>query len=206
MIVAALLAVRAPGFLPESLAGFLFENHYPWWIALLVLGAVLIFVARARGNRKLLRGGQIVLAATLLWVVGARLVETAGERLYAAHVGLAGAAQKRDVDLILTYFSPQFSIDAININPTTPDAKKEIKSRLDQIGIKETTFRVYAATLNGDGTAVSRFTALTFSDVQPFLTTWEVSWEDVPGRDWKIRNAALRKIGEQVIKAGEIVP
>ena len=32
-----MLALRAPA-MPQSVAGFLFENHWAWWIALLAVG------------------------------------------------------------------------------------------------------------------------------------------------------------------------
>ena len=204
-----LLALRAPGFLPESMAGVLFANHFVWWIAILVLGAALIFVARSRGDRRLLRAGQIVLAVTVLWIVAAQLIETPGERLRAAHRALADATAKADVDRILSYFEPNFSAEAgpVNIQPdmAASAAKDRIAMGLKQYGIKETIIRAYEATLNADGTAVSRFTAFTQAE-QPLLTTWRVSWDDVAGQDWRIHNATLVKIGDQEIRAGDFGP
>jgi hypothetical protein len=201
-----ILALRTPRFLPDSVMGVLFENHYMWWVALLLLGAVLVFVARSRGDRRLLRAGQIVLGVTLLWIIVARLVETPSERLYAAHLGLADATAKADVDRILSYFAPNFSVEAgpVAIQPdvTVAAAKERIAAGLKQYGIKETTYRQYALTLNSDGTAVSRFTALTLAD-QPLLTTWRVSWDDVAGQDWRIHDATLVKLGDQEIRPGE---
>jgi len=198
-----------PGFLPESITAVLFENHYVWWIALLVLGAALIFAARSRGDRRILRAGQSVLAVTLLWVVAARSFDTPSERLRAAHVGLADATAKADVNRILTYFEPGFTVEAgpVNIQPdmTVAAAKERIAAGLKQYGIKETTFRQYAITLNANGMAVSRFTALTLAE-QPLLTTWRVSWDDVAGQDWRIHNATLVKIGDQEIKPGDFMP
>ena len=201
-----ILALRTPGFLPDSVMGVLFENYYMWWVALLLLGAVLVFVARSRGDRRLLRAGQMVLGVTLLWIIVARLVETPSERLYAAHLGLADATAKADVDRILSYFAPNFSVEAgpVNLQPdmSVSAAKERIAAGLKQYGIKETTYRQYAITLNADGTAVSRFTALTLAD-QPLLTTWRVSWDDVAGQDWRIHDATLVKLGDQEIRPGE---
>jgi len=203
------LALRTPGFLPESMAGVLFENHYVWWIAIVLLGAALIFAARTRGDRRLLRAGQIVLGVTVVWIVVAQLFETPGERLYAAHVGLADATAKADVERILSYFEDKFSVEAgpVNIQPdaAASAAKDRIAAGLKQYGIKETYFRKYEVTLNADGTAVSRFTAFTQAD-QPLLTTWRVSWDDVAGQDWRIHNATLVKIGDQEIRAGDFGP
>jgi hypothetical protein len=198
-----ILAVRAPTFLNESLLGLLFENHYAWWIAMLLLGAVLIFVARSRTDRRLLRAGQVVLALTLVWIVAARLIDTPAERLHAAHLALADATAKGDVDRILNYFEANFSVSAgpvvIQPDTTTPDARNLIAKNLKEYGIKETIFRAYEITLNADATAVSRFTALTNAD-QPLLTTWRVSWDDVAGQDWRIHNATLVKIGDQEVR------
>jgi hypothetical protein len=194
--MAMILALRAPESFPQPLSRFLFEHQPLWWIALGVLGGILILVARSRGNRRMRLGGITLLVATVLWLAAAMLVESSGERLRTTHSSLARAVQNGDVDVILTFFAPQFTVDALNINPHTADAKKEFKSRLDHAGIKETVFRAYHATLNSDRTAVSRFTALTLSDMGPILTTWEVQWEDVPGEDWKIHMAILRQIGD----------
>jgi hypothetical protein len=199
------LALRAPA-IPQSLSALLFENHYLYWIVLLILGAVLLVLARQRRDRRILGAGQVLLALTLLWALAARLLETPAERLYAVHLGLASAAGKHDVDQILSYCEAKFSMDSINIHPDTADAKKEIQSRLDQLGIKETTFRQYAITLNGDGTAVTRFTALTLSDAGPIVTTWQVSWDDLPESDWKLHNATLLKIGNQDVGPGSLMP
>jgi len=209
LLPAMIADVRAPGFLPESLAGVLFENHFVWWIALVVLGAALIFAARSRGERRLLRAGQIVLAVTVLWIVAAQLFATPGERLYAAHLGLADATAKADVDRILSYFEDKFSVEAgpVNVQPdmALSAAKDRIAAGIKQYGIKETMIRAYEATLNTDGTAVSRFTAFTQAE-QPLLTTWRVSWDDVAGQDWRIHHASLMKIGEQEIKPGDFGP
>ena len=201
-----ILALRTPGFLPESMAGVLFANHFVWWIAVVVLGAALIFVARSRGERRLLRSGQVVLAVTVVWIAAAQLFETPGERLYAAHVGLADATAKADVERILNYFEDKFSVEAgpVNIQPDVmvATAKDRIAAGLKQYGIKETYFRKYEVTLNADGTAVSRITAFTQGE-QPLLTTWQVSWDDVAGQDWRIHNATLVKIGDQEIRPGD---
>ena len=198
------LGLRAPA-LPSSLAGFLFEDHWLWWVVLLVVAGVLLLVGQVRVERRLVRGGLALLVLTLLWGLAAQLLDTPAERLHAVHVGLAKAAQAHDVDAILGYCEPRFSMESININPNTADAKKEIKSRIDQFNIKGTTFTRYEVTLNGDGTATTRFVALTESDMGALLTTWQVFWEDVPGQDWRIHSADLLKLGNETINAGEVV-
>lgn len=198
------LALRAPA-LPPSLAGFLFENHWLWWITLLVVGCAVLLMGRLRADRRILRGGLVVLGLTAAWALAAWALDTPAERLHAVHVGLAKAAEQHDVDAILGYCQPRFSIASININPNTADAKAEIKSRIDQLNIKDTTFTRYEITLNADGTAMTRFVALTKSDMGALLTTWEVNWDDVPGQDWRIHSADLLKLGDQTINRGEIV-
>jgi hypothetical protein len=201
-----MLAVRAPAFLPTWLLALLFENHYAVWIGVLALGAVLIFLARSRGNPRVLRAGQVVLGVALVWFVGARVLTTPAERLRAAHVGLADAVAQNNVDLILGYFKPEFSAQAgpvqILSGMPTAAAKEQIADSLKEYGIKETIIRAYKVTLNPDGTATTDFTAFTQA-AQPLLTTWEVFWEDVPGQDWRIANATLVKIGDQTIQPGD---
>jgi hypothetical protein len=204
-----MLAVRAPSFLPAGLLAALFENHYLIWIAVLALGGVLVFVARAREDRRVLRAGQVVLGVTLLWIVAARLVDTPAERLFGAHLGLASAVAKNDVDRILSYFKNDFSAEAgpVKVLHGMPEAesKKQIADSLKEFGIKDTYIRAYAITVIGAGAAETHFTALTVAN-QPLLTTWDVSWEDVVGQDWRIANATLVKIGEQTIQPGDFSP
>ncbi|HEY4328759.1 MAG TPA: hypothetical protein VGN88_03415, partial [Phycisphaerae bacterium] len=174
------LALRSPSFLPTGITAILFENHYLWWLAAIVLGAALIFVARSRSDRRLLRAGQIILALTLLWLLSARLIDTPAERLYNAHVALADAAAKADVDRLLSYFEPHFSIDSIKIGSDTlpTAAREEIATALKQYGIKDSTYRAYAQELFTDRTAATRFTILTQSEMDPILSSWVVSWND----------------------------
>ena len=201
-----ILALRAPSFLPTWLLSALFENHYAIWIAVLALGGVLVFVARSRADRRVLRAGQVVLGVTLLWVVAARLIDTPAERLYAAHLGLANAVAKNDVDRILGYFKNDFNAEASPVKVLhgmpAAEVKQQIAASLKEFGIKDTYIRAYAFTLPSSGTADTHFTALTVAN-EPLLTTWDVSWDDVPGQDWRIANATLVKIGDQTIQPGD---
>jgi len=184
-----ILALRSPNFFSPSLAGFLFESHYLWWLALLVLGGVVLLVAYKRLDKRLTRAGVGVVALTLLWALAAFLIETPAERLYAAHVGLAKAAEKHDVDAIVGYCDPQFALKFTEISPNIDEAKKQIKGYMDSLNIKDTTFTRYDITLNPDGTAVTNFVAITRTDGGALQTTWRIIWADLPDQDWRIRSA-----------------
>jgi hypothetical protein len=200
-----LLALRSPPFLPRPLTAFLFENHYLWWLAVLALGIVLILLARSRSNRQLLRSGQFTLALGILWILAAFLITTPAERLYNAHLALADATAKADVDRILSYFAPNFVAHAgpvqILDSTSSPQAKNDIAAAIKLYGIKETYIRSYNFTLTSPTSATTNVTALTLAE-QTLLTTWQVTWDDLPDQDWRIAQADLTKIGDQTIEPG----
>jgi hypothetical protein len=200
------LALRTPAFLPAWVQAVLFENHFAVWIAVLALAAALVLVARSRGDRRLGRAGQVTLGVTLLWIVAARAIDTPAERLYAAHVGLADAVARGDVERILNYFKPTFVADAgpvrIVAGMPTDKARQQIAAALKDYGIKHTMIRQFAITSRNGPTAITHFTALTQAD-SPLLTTWDVAWEDVAEQDWRIANAALLRIGDHVVAPDE---
>src|SRR3954462_11773966 len=110
-----LLALRAPSFLSPPVAGFLFEDHWAWWAGAALLGGVLWYLAGVRADLRMLRAGQAILAATALWVLAALAIDSPTERLYAAHVDLAAAVEKADVQRVFTYFDTHFTVPALGI-------------------------------------------------------------------------------------------
>jgi hypothetical protein len=197
-----LLALRSPPFFPHSITAVLFETHYGTWIALLLLGAVALFLAHSKNNPKILRPGQLILAVTILWILAALLIKTPAERLYNAHLALADATAKADVDRILSYFAPTFTANAgpvqILDSTTAPQAKSAIADALKTYGIRGTSIHTYTYSTLTHTNATTYFSALTSGDY-PILTTWQVYWEDIPNQDWRITQANLTKIGDQTI-------
>jgi len=200
------LALRSPGFLPQSLINCLFESHWPWWIALALLGVGLHFLSRQRDDRRFLRGGQVLLALTVLWVIGSRVVDTPAERLRAVHVDLADAAAKADIDRLLSHLAPSFTAPALRINQRDPgnkealgSARAEIADKLKKYGIKDSTITFYQSTLSPDNTAITELTLITQSDFGPVKTTWELSWSDLTTDDWKIIHARLLTLADKPI-------
>lgn len=200
-----LAALRSPAFLPDSLASLLFENHWSYWIVALLAAAVLFYISNARQNARLRNISLALAALTGLWALLAFLILTPAERLYNAHTGLADAAKNGDVDRIVSYLAPNFQASVLDI-PSIDVAREEISARLNTFGIQGSTIRYYKYTLHGH-TAFTQFNILTqTSTAGPILTSWNLSWDDLPGEDWRIRNAELTKIGDQDVSPGTIIP
>ena len=193
-----LLLIRAPSFLPPSLSAVLFENHWAWWGAVFALAAVLLYVARTRDDQRLRRAGQVVLVLAILWTAAALLVATPAERLHAAHTDLAQAVEKMDLDRVFTYFESDFSVPQLALRGEDMDGgKAHLAVVLKTYGIKESRITDFQATMQTDGTAVSRFTVWTAYRDGFMKTTWQLSWNDEPGADWRIQYARLLKIADQ---------
>ncbi|MGN6371039.1 MAG: hypothetical protein ACTHN5_22520 [Phycisphaerae bacterium] len=200
-----LAALRSPAFLPDSLASLLFENHWSYWIVALLAAAVLFYISNARQNARLRNISLALAALTGLWALLAFLILTPAERLYNAHTGLADAAKNGDVDRIVSYLAPNFQASVLDI-PSIDVAREEISARLNTFGIQGSTIRYYKYTLHGH-TAFTQFNILTqTSTAGPILTSWNLSWDDLPGEDWRIRNAELTMIGDQDVSPGTIIP
>lgn len=200
------LALRSPAFLPNGVAAFLFENHFAWWLGAGVLGAVLIYLARARGKGNLMRAGQMLLGLTLLWILAAFAIDSPGERLYWAHTALATAVEKADIEQILSHFEPNFTAPNLHIDgDTLTAARNEIGARLKEYGIRESKITTFASTVYANHTADSRFTVLTVSEAGLIKSTWRLFWDDETGSDWKIDNAILEKLGDTNIPTGEVI-
>src|SRR5690349_4259337 len=80
-ILVPILALRPPSFMPQGI-NLLFETNLKLWLAGIALGVALLFVARARNDRFILRGGQTLLAFVLLWIIAAFAFDTPAERLH----------------------------------------------------------------------------------------------------------------------------
>jgi len=180
-----LAALRAPAFLPA----FLFENHYALWASAVGIGVVLFFIARSRADGRILRGSQVLLACTLLWIIAAFALDTAGERLHAAHLGIAHAVEKADVDAIFSYFDPSLSISDLAIH--NDDAgKKAVGTLLKERGLKEIRFTAYHVDALQSADAMTRITVIVTSDFGPLEMIWRLSWHDAPDADWELTRAA----------------
>jgi hypothetical protein len=201
-----LALLRTPSFLPQSAAAFLFETHWSWWAATAVLAATLFYIARARADRRLLRTGQILLALTALWLAAALLIDTPAERLYTAHTSLANAVAQADLDRVFSCFDADFTVPSLALRGTDlVAAKTQLAATLKDNGIKDSTFTAFAATVHSNGTALSRITVRTTSNLGLIQTTWQLSWTDAPGQDWKIQHADLLKIGDEPFPANALI-
>jgi hypothetical protein len=183
-----LAASRSPGFLPDTV----FENHYGIWIAGIALGALLIMVARSKARKPILYAGQAILVITLIWMLLARGFDTKGERLYAVHQGMAMAAEKGDVDALVGYFDKSFGGSEIAGKLLTSDTAKEgIKDILKQANPKDITIRSYSQHFLEPTGAASTLTVYAKTEYGPTVTTWQLSWDDVAGQDWRLVNAKM---------------
>jgi hypothetical protein len=196
----SIAALRAPVSFPEVLNVALFEAHWAWWIGLAGFGGLMIYLGLSRADRLLQRIGAASLILATALILAALIVVTPAERLYAAHQGLAAAAKRGDVDQMLSYFASNFTINALGIHTdtTNADAKSELASRIKEYGIKDNYIRDYKFTRRGP-IAVTDITVLTQSSSGSIISSWEVSWDDLPGEDWKIAKARLTALNGQAV-------
>ncbi len=144
-------------------------------------------------------------ALLAVWMLAAYLIDTPRERLYRAHVGLAQAARDADADRILSYFSPDFNSPALGVTHAQI-AREEIGSRLKNYGIKGSTITFYRSDIAGK-TAFTTVTLVTQTDAAGLVrTTWNLSWDDVAGADWKVREADLIKLGDEAVSTDRLLP
>jgi hypothetical protein len=185
------LAMRAPTFLP----GVIFETHLMLWIALIALGAILLFAARSRANMKMLRVGQGVVGVALVWILLARSFETAGERLYAAHEALATATKNSDVTTIVSYMDPSFSVNIPQMGGggdagiTKENAKEVLAGVLKEMSLSEIHITAYQVILQPNDAAQTLVTVLAKTALGPTKSTWRIHWTDVPAEDWRMVSA-----------------
>jgi len=197
-------AIRSPSYFSDAVAGTLFESHWLWWLAIVAVGVVLYMVGGNRADRNLVKLGIGAMALAAAWIVLAFAFDSPGERLLEAHKGLAKAAADHDIDRMMTYLAKDFLAPQVGI---TADAatREELSSRINSYGIRTTYITTYRYTRQ-NAIAVSDVTLLTESNMGGIKTTWQLSWNDVPGEDWKIVRASLMKLGDQAVPRDLIVP
>jgi hypothetical protein len=153
----------------------------------------------------MMRLGEIAGGVLLVWMAAAHFVDTPRERLYQAHSGLAEAAKNADVDRILGYLSPDFHSSVLGVDQPAA-ARDEIGSRLKSYGVKGSTITFYHSDISGRA-AYTTLTLVTQTDIAgPVQSTWHLSWDDVPGVDWRVHSADLEKIGDEVVGADHVLP
>jgi hypothetical protein len=198
-------AIRAPEFLPDAFNGALFEAQWAYWVVLAAAAGILWGVGRNRADRRMMRIGEIAAGVLLVWMVAAYSVDTPRERLYRAHTGLAEAAKRGDVDGILNYLSPDFHSWALGVEQTA-QARDEIGARLKSDGVKGSTITEYHSDLSGRA-AFTTLTLITDTDIAgPVKSTWHLSWDDVAGADWRVRDAELVKLGDEAVGGERVLP
>jgi hypothetical protein len=199
-----LAALRSPAIFSDTVAGVLFESHWLWWLAFLALAAVLYYVGRSRAEKGPAQAGIVLAGVTATWILLALVFASPGERLYAAHKGLADAAAAHDVDRMLVYLSQDFRAPVLGLTGEVP-AKEKIAYYLNNYGIKETYITAYRFT-RATKTAVSDVTLVTTSNAGPIKTSWQLSWDDIPDEDWRIVRARLTKLGDQPMDRDTVIP
>ena len=187
--------VRAPAYVPDGLAGFLFEAQWWYWVLAIAAGVALFFAGRNRANRGMVMTGSVLIA----W-----LVVTPAERLRREHEELAAAATRGDVAGIVSHLAPDFQCAALGVTKL-PEANEVISADLKKYGIRTNRIRNYKSDISGP-TAYTQLTLLTESDFGPVITRWGLSWDDLAGDDWKIKVAELKGVGDSAMPEGQRIP
>jgi hypothetical protein len=189
-------AIRSPGWISEGIGGFLFESQWLYWFMTLGIGAACWEMGRRRADARLRSTGFGIVALVVVWVMMAFVVVTPKERLYAAHVGMARAAKEGDVGKIVGYLREPFRSSFLGVEGNG-GAREAIERELRANGVKGTLITFYESDIEGKG-ATTHVTLLTETEVAgPVKTSWILSWDDVPGEDWKIGEADLVRVGDE---------
>ena len=202
-----ILALRTPVFLPPALSALLFENHWVWWIAVLAVAAALAFVGRTKANHSLLYTGGALISLIIVWAALALAVFTPAERLRNAHRALADAAAHGDMDKILSFLDPDFVCTnlSIHLDASPTMAREEIRSRLKEYGISELYITRYQSSAS-QSSALTHITLIARAQsIGPVQTSWQLSWKDIPGADWKITSATLTALGDSPVPPDQLI-
>ena len=157
----------------------------------------MIYLSRSRADRRLGQAGTIAVGITLLWALAATLIDTPAERLYAAHTALSDAVKRGDVDKIVSYLAPDFTTINLGIGPDS-HPKELIAAILKENGVKETKIISYTC-IQKESSALTSINVLTTMGQGSFLSGWQLSWDDMPHDDWKIRNARLLTLNNEKV-------
>ncbi len=197
---------RAPASWPMWMQSWLFGSQWAWWITLCAIAAALLWTARGGGSRRIQLAGLGILTLAGVWMLMALTMDTSAERLRWAHLEVAAATGKQDMETVIKYLHRDFRSPSIGIG-TEQIAAQEIRQRLESYGIKENRITsMRSELLKNNRVAMTRFVVLTTTAFGPVKTTWELEWQDDAGSDWRISYAKLLMIGERSVGESEVVP
>lgn len=199
--LSSLAVLRAPLFVPATL----FETHLALWLTAVAIGAIALAWGHMRNHLRTQQAGAAILALSILWIAAAIIFDTPAERLHKAHVAMAADAERGDIDGLIQYLAPEFTIEGVAFpsEAGTPD-RQQLAAQLRESHIREVSIRHYESTLTSASDAQTTVTVLVASDAIPPLTTWRVTWKDIPNADWRITAARLIRVGDEAVPAGGI--
>jgi len=176
---------------PPFLEHLLFENPWPAAIALGVVGLVLLWIGRRRGQKKPMMVGAAAVVLAVAVVVAGRVVTTDREALIAQTKKLVAAATDGDVATFKAMLDPRATVtDSAGV------VCWEFKGILDRLG----TVRARVAAQHFKSIAVQtqqgRFgrtylvlrTTASQSE-QHIITHWLITWAKSPDGTWQVKNA-----------------
>jgi hypothetical protein len=195
--------IRAPS-MPESTGAFLFENHWLYWVVGLALGLTLAYRGRTMPSKGMARAGVAIAVLSVLWACAALVVDTPAERLYAAHKGMAAAAAKGDVEALMGYLANDFTCPQLGIEDVK-NSRDALEAALKTNGVKGSTITGYRTRVNHHVAQVM-VTLITETNLGMVKTSWQLVWADIPGQDWRIRQADLQTINDEPVNSGFRIP
>lgn len=189
LTLTATLASEIPS--PPALERWFLEQPLPAVIALVLLGAVALFVhhQRARTSRGLLFLAVSIIAAAGVFTL-ATVVTTRREEVSARTTSLLSSIERADAKTVgemlddpLVIASAGAEIDGFN-----RDTFLAVVAGFKTFRVQEMSFRPRGAAIQGPTVARAQTTirAAVAGDAQPFYSTWEFTWRLSGEKVWKL--------------------
>lgn len=178
------MELREPPFI-ESL---LFENPWPAIAAIGAVGATMLWLARARGNRSQAIVGAAALAIAVALFVVSSLVSTDREQCVAETEKLVAAITPLRMNEIRSLLDGRVLLTAQGEARESNDvfAGLEEVSSGDRYGLESNTIKKVAAESINESHVRVLFTALTVAQNGRVTTRWLLDWHRIKDGPWRV--------------------
>lgn len=173
---------------PPFIESLLFENPWPAMAAIGAVGAAMLWLARARANRRQAIVGLGVLAIAGVLFVISSLVSTVREQCIAETEKLVAAITPLQMNAIRTLLDGRVLLTAQGEAREGNDifAGLEEVSSSNRYGLKSNTIKKVAAESINESHVRVLFTALTVAQNGRATTRWLLDWHRVEDGPWRV--------------------